>query len=134
MKDKVGSTLTKVVAFTHPPRYGPVITLTAQFTMKPGEVGLALRRVEAVKRQTEKEQPGTLFYLVHRVLDARKRPTRTLLFYESYRDQKALDAHLAGSSWKALIAGWSECFEGSPKDIDVTGLQRIAGIVRLEAP
>jgi quinol monooxygenase YgiN len=101
--------------------------------MKPGEVGLALRRVQAVKRQTELEQPGACFYLVHRVLDARKRPTRTLLFYESYRDKKALDAHLASTSWKALVAGWSECFEGSASDIEVTSLQRIAGLARLDA-
>jgi quinol monooxygenase YgiN len=111
-----------------------VITVTAQFTMKAGRTELAMRRVEAVKRQTELDQPGAVFYLVHRLLDARKRPTRTLVFYESYRDQKALDAHLASSSWKALVAGWSECFEGSPSAITVIGLQRIAGFARLVAP
>ena len=110
-----------------------MITVTAQFTMKAGETALALQRVQAVKEQTEFEQAGAVFYLVHQVLDADKRPTDTLLFYESYRDQAALDAHLASSSWKALVAGWSECFEGSPTTITLTSLQRIAGFARLDA-
>lgn len=110
-----------------------MITLTAQFTMKAGATSLALKRVEAVRRQTDREQPGALVYLVHRLLDARKRPTRTLLFYECYRDQKALQAHLDSSSWKALVKGWSECFEGTPKDIQVASLERLGGFAHLEA-
>jgi len=110
-----------------------MITLTARFTMRAGRVALALRRVAAVKVQSDREQPGTLLYLVHRELDARKRPTRALLFYECYRDAKALDAHLASESWQALTTRWSECFEGTAKDIQVTSLERIAGFVHLDA-
>ena len=111
-----------------------MITLTARFTMRAGQVPLALRRVAAVKTQSDREQPGTLLYLVHRELDARKRATRTLLFYECYRDQKALQVHLASSSWQSLTRRWSECFEGTHEDIQVTSLERIAGFVHLEAP
>ncbi|HNV73262.1 MAG: antibiotic biosynthesis monooxygenase [Gemmatimonadetes bacterium] len=112
-----------------------MITLVAQFTMKPGKVALALRRVDAVRAQADQEQPGTLLYLVHRVLDAKGRPTRTLLFYESYRDAAALQAHLDSASWKALEAGWSQCFEGTrAKGVKVTKLDRIGGFVHLQAP
>lgn len=111
-----------------------MITIIAQFTMKAGATSLALARVAAVRRQTDREQPGALVYLVHRLLDARKRPTRTLVFYECYRDRKALQAHLDSSSWKALVKGWSDCFEGTPKDIQVTFLARLAGFAHLEAP
>ena len=111
-----------------------MITLTARFSMRPGRIALALRRVAAVKAQSDREQPGTLLYLVHRELDARKRPTRVLLFYECYRDGAALKAHLASESWRALTNRWSECFEGTAKDVQVTSLERIAGFVHLDAP
>ena len=114
-----------------------MITLTAQFTMRRGKERLALARVAAVKEQADREQPGTLLYLVHRVLDAKGRPTAGLLFYECYADTRALDAHLASSSWKALTARWAECFEGTPKagdGITMTSLKRIDGFVHLQAP
>lgn len=111
-----------------------MITLTAQFTMLPGKESLALSRVAAVKAQTDAEQPGTLLYLVHRVLDRNSAPTDTLLFYECYRDQDALNAHLACSTWKALVAGWSECFVGTQADTVLMFLDRIDGFVHLQAP
>ena len=111
-----------------------MITLTAQFTMKAGQVHGALALVNAVKEQSDAEQPGTLLYLVHRVLDAKNKPTRQLLFYECYRDKQALNKHLASSSWKALTSKWSTYFEGTSSDIVVTSLDRFAGFVHLEAP
>ena len=111
-----------------------MITLIAQFTMRPGKVDDALRLVHAVKAQSDNEQPGTLFYLVHRVLDKKLKPTRTLTFYECYRDKKALSKHLNSSSWKALKKHWKSCFGGTPEDIVVTSLDRFAGFVRLDAP
>lgn len=111
-----------------------MITLTARFTMREGKVPEALRLVHAVKVESDAGQPGTLFYLVHRVLDARHRPTRDLLFYECYRDKRALKAHLDSPAWKALTRRWSSCFEGKSTEIAVTSLERIAGFVRLEAP
>jgi quinol monooxygenase YgiN len=108
-----------------------MITLTASFTMRAGKVREALALVGAVKRQAEKSQPGTLVYLVHEVLDPGGKPTRTLLFYERYRSQKALDAHLNSSSWKAIEQHWSECFEGrSPKSIKSSMLKRTAAFER----
>lgn len=111
-----------------------MITLIARFTMQRGKVDDALELVNAVKAQSDAEQPGTLFYLVHRELDRNHRATRTLTFYECYRDEKALKKHLNASSWKALIAHWNSCFEGTPKDIVVTSLDRLGGFVRLDVP
>ena len=108
-----------------------MITLTAQFTMRPGKVRQALALVAAVKRHSEKEQAGTLVYLVHRVRGKTGAPGRTLLFYEQYRNQKALDAHLQSSSWQAIEKNWKKYFEGgSTKSIQASMLKRIAGFER----
>ena len=88
------------------------ITSIATFTMRAGRETAALALIRAVKRQAEREQPGTLVYLVHRVLDAKGKPTRTLYFYERYRNETALKAHLASSSWQRVTASWAEHFEG----------------------
>ena len=109
-----------------------MITLTAQFTMKAGKVPEALKLVQAVKRQSEKEQPGTLVYMVHRVLGGNGQPSRTLLFYERYRSKTALQAHLDSSSWQAIVTNWSTCFEGDGPSTAITSesLERIAAFAR----
>lgn len=108
------------------------ITSIATFTMKAGKVPGALRLVAAVKRQAEREQPGTLVYMVHRVLDKKNQPTRQLYFYERYRNMAALNAHLASSSWKRLTDDWSSYFEGktSKAGIRFFGVKRIAAFMR----
>jgi quinol monooxygenase YgiN len=111
-----------------------MITLIAQFAMLNGKEQNALELVNAAKAQADAEQPGTLLYFVHHVLDTNHEPTNQLLFYECYRDQQALDAHLASTSWKALTGQWSQYFEGTPASIAVTSLDRFAGFVHLEAP
>ena len=109
-----------------------IITTIATFEMRSGRVPGALRLIAAVKRQAEAEQPGTLVYLVHRVLDKRtNRPTRQLYFYERYRNLAALNAHLASSSWQRVVKEWSRYFEGkSSKSISFFGVQRIAAFAR----
>lgn len=91
------------------------ITLTAEFTMRRGRVPGALKLIQAVKRQAEAEQPGTLVYLVHRILDAKHQPTRKLFFYEHYQSPAAFKRHLASSSWQAVAAQWPRYFEGTLK-------------------
>ena len=111
------------------------ITSIATFTMRAGRESDALALIRAVKRQAEREQPGTLVYLVHRTLDKKGKPTRTLYFYERYRNAAALNAHLASSSWKRVIAKWTDCFEGkSPRTgIKFFGVKRIAAFERAGA-
>jgi quinol monooxygenase YgiN len=108
------------------------ITSIATFTMRAGREADALALIRAVKRQAENEQPGTLVYLVHRVLDRKGKPTRTLYFYERYRNQTALNAHLASTSWQHVVAKWTECFEGKSAKTGVKffGVKRIAAFER----
>ena len=108
------------------------ITSVATFTMRAGREADALALIRAVKRQAEREQPGTLVYLVHRVLDTKGKPTRTLYFYERYRSHHALTAHLASSSWQRVVERWTECFEGKSADtaIEFFGVKRIAAFER----
>jgi quinol monooxygenase YgiN len=107
------------------------ITSVATFTMRAGQERGALALIRAVKRQARADQPGTLVYLVHRVLDAKGKPTRTLYFYERYRSHAALQAHLDSSSWQAVTAHWTRFFEGaSPDSIEFFDVQRIAAFAR----
>ena len=108
------------------------ITSIATFTMRAGREADALTLIRAVKRQAEREQPGTLVYLVHRVLDRKGKPTRTLYFYERYRNEAALQAHLASTSWQRVTAQWTDCFEGKSAKaaIKFFGVQRIAAFER----
>ncbi|MEO6525496.1 MAG: antibiotic biosynthesis monooxygenase family protein [Gemmatimonadaceae bacterium] len=108
-----------------------IITSIATFTMRAGQEAGALKLIRAVRKQAESEQPGTLVYLVHRVLDAKGKLTRKLYFYERYSGKAALNAHLASSSWKAVGDNWPQFFEGTfPKSIDFFGVKRIAAFER----
>ncbi len=109
-----------------------IITTIATFEMRRGREDHALRLVAAVKRQAEREQPGTLVYMVHRIISTQTgRPSRHLYFYERYRSEAALQAHLRSSSWKRLSAEWRECFTGrSPASISFFGVKRIHAFSR----
>ena len=85
--------------------------------MRRGKEQGALKLVNALRREAERSQKGTVVYLVHRKLDAKGQPTRELAFYERYSSMKALQAHLASKSWQAMVTHWPEFFEGKgPKD------------------
>ena len=108
-------------------------TSWASMTMKCGMEEGALKLINAVRRQAEREQPGALVYIVHRVLDADGNPTREVRFYERYRNKAALQAHLDSTSWKALIANWATHFEGHQPDAKhavYDPLVRIGGFAR----
>jgi quinol monooxygenase YgiN len=108
------------------------VTSWATFTMRKGKEAGALRLINAVRRQAQREQPGTLVYMVHRQTDAKGRLTRTLLFYERYRSMKALNEHLASSSWQAVVANWAQYFEGESAKVGVkfVGMERIGAFMR----
>lgn len=91
-------------------------TVWASMTMKRGMEEGALKLINAVRRQTEREQPDALVYLVHRILGADGKPTRDVRFYERYRTKAAVTAHLDSTSWKALVANWDAHFEGHVPD------------------
>jgi quinol monooxygenase YgiN len=108
-----------------------IITSIATFTIRAGKEAGALRIIRAVERQAKREQPGTLVYLAHFVLDKQGKPTRQLYFYERYASKAALDAHLASSSWQAVTKQWAAYFEGrSAASIKFFGVRRIAEFAR----
>ena len=107
------------------------IIIFATIIMKRGREQGALRLVRALKRDAEANQPGTRTYLVHRTLDRKtNKATRTLYFYEVYRNKAALNAHLTSDSWKAVEKHWPTYFEGSPKKPVFFNAERIAGFTR----
>jgi quinol monooxygenase YgiN len=107
---------------------GPV-TLIPQLVMRRGREAGALKLIAAVRKEAQATQPGTLVYLVHRVLDGKG--DRTLCFYERYRNQAALNIHMQSASWKAVVTQWQQYFEGaSPKDIEILSVKRIAAFAR----
>jgi quinol monooxygenase YgiN len=111
-----------------------IVTSVATFTMRAGREAGALRLIRAVERQAKSEQRGTLVYLAHRTLDKKGKLTRTLYFYERYRNMAALKAHLASTSWQAVTAQWTRYFEGpSPASIDFFSVRRIAAFERAGA-
>lgn len=111
-----------------------IITSIATFTMRAGREAGALRLIRAVERQARREQPGTLVYLAHLELDQRGKPTRTLCFYERYSSKAALDAHLASTSWQAVVQQWASYFEGRSADaVKFFGVKRISAFTRAGA-
>lgn len=108
-----------------------MITTIATFTMRKGKVPGALKLIRAVKKEAEAKQPGTLVYMVHRVIGKNKKPGRELYFYERYRDGNAVKAHINSASWMAVTANWQEHFEGElPKALKFFGVDRIGAFSR----
>lgn len=107
---------------------GP-ITIIPRLVMRRGREAGALKLIDAVRKEARASQPGTLVYLVHRVIDGKG--DRTLCFYERYRNQAALNLHLGSASWKKVVEQWTEYFEGaSPKSVQMLSLNRIAAFAR----
>jgi autoinducer 2-degrading protein len=77
------------------------VVLVARYTVKPGNVEAvldALRRIAPLVRANE---PGCLTYQVNRAKD----DPNTLLLYEEYVDQAAVDAHAATPHFQEIILG-----------------------------
>lgn len=75
-----------------------MIVIAATFQAKPGRESELEAALCAMIAPVSKE-PGTLEYTVHRAVDDASR----FFFYEKYRDQAAVDAHMASSPLKALL-------------------------------
>ena len=77
------------------------VVLVAHYTVKPGNVEAvldALRRMAPLVRANE---PGCTTYQVNRAKD----DPNTLLLYEEYVDQAAVDAHAATPHFQEIILG-----------------------------
>lgn len=76
------------------------IYVFAKWQVRSGRLDdvLPLLHEVAVKSLSE---PGNLFYKIHQSTADR----HTLLLYEAYRDQPALDAHRASAHFQSLVLG-----------------------------
>lgn len=77
------------------------VVLVARYTVKPGNTDAVLAELEKMKPLVKANEPGCLTYHVNR---AREAPD-TLLLYEEYADQAALDAHANTPHFKEIIVG-----------------------------
>lgn len=77
-----------------------MISFTVRMTFRPDdreEIATILRELAAASRQ----EPGCVSYIPHRV----ESDPDTIVIYEQYRDQTALDAHRASSHFAMYAIG-----------------------------
>jgi autoinducer 2-degrading protein len=77
-----------------------MIVLSVQFTVKPGTEDQAREIIRIMQEHTRRE-PGCRQYVGHQSTE----DPRQFMFYETYDDKAALDAHWASSYFKEHIQG-----------------------------
>jgi quinol monooxygenase YgiN len=77
------------------------VVLVARYTVKPGNVDVVLAALERMKPLVRQHEPGCLIYHANRSKD----DPNSLLLYEEYADQAALEAHTATAHFKEIIVG-----------------------------
>jgi quinol monooxygenase YgiN len=77
-----------------------MIALLVQMTIKPGKVEECIELLKAVSAETRKE-PGCVQYVAHQ---STENPER-FFFYETYKDQTALDAHRNSPHFARYVTG-----------------------------
>lgn len=87
-----------------------MITIVAKLKAQPGKED-ALFAVLSNLIEVVKNEPGNKRYELYRSVDD---PT-TLLFYEEYVDQAAIDAHVNAPYLKAAFAEIGPMFAGRPE-------------------
>jgi quinol monooxygenase YgiN len=95
------------------------ITIVAKIKAKPGSEG-QLEQAFRNNIPNVRNEPGTLSYVLHRSV---KDPT-TFVFYETYQDQAALDAHGKTPYMKELGAAIAPLLDGRPQIDILTELDR----------
>jgi quinol monooxygenase YgiN len=105
------------------PETGQVITQLAKFKLNMEKEAEALQALKELCAAVEKNEPGVLAYLVHRV---DKKPDE-LVFFEVYKDQDALKAHSKTPHFAKLRKGFVTFFR---LPLEVTRLDRVAGYAR----
>jgi quinol monooxygenase YgiN len=95
------------------------ITIVAKIKAKPGSEG-QLEQAFRNNIPNVRNEPGTLSYVLHRSV---KDPT-TFVFYETYQDQAALDAHGKTPYMKELGAAIAPLLDGRPQIDILTEIDR----------
>lgn len=78
-----------------------IICITAEWRTRPEHAETVRRLMLQAAAAVRANEPGNLLYLAHQ---DPKDPTH-FLFYEQYADQAALEAHVASTHYKELVAG-----------------------------
>lgn len=77
------------------------VVLVARYTVKPGNVDAVLAALERMKPLVKEREPGCIIYHANRSKD----DPNSLLLYEEYADQAALEAHTGTPHFQELIVG-----------------------------
>ena len=101
-----------------------MITIIFRIKVKEGKEAEALAEIEKMGSAVEANEPETLAYVFHKLLDD---PMQLVLF-ESYVDDEALQAHVKTPHFVAFQAATRDVFDMS--EIQAERLDRIAGVVR----
>lgn len=78
-----------------------IICVAAEWRTQPEHAETVRQLMVQAAAAVREQEPGNLLYIGHQ---DPKDPTH-FLFYEQYADQAALDAHVASSHYKQLVAG-----------------------------
>ena len=105
------------------PEPGKMITQLAKFKLNMDKEGDATRTLKDLCAAVEKNEPDVLVYLCHRVA---KKPDE-LVFFEIYKDQETLKAHMKTPHFAKLREGFATLFR---PPIEVTRLDRVGGFTR----
>ncbi len=87
-----------------------MIVLTATLRARPGRRAELAAMLDAIRVDTDAE-PGTLSFLVHTARD----DDRTVVCYEAYADDAAMDRHREGRAVQDLMAAFGNLVDGPPE-------------------
>jgi quinol monooxygenase YgiN len=102
---------------------GMTVTQIAKFKLVPAQEEKALAALREMCAAVEKNEPGVLAYLCHRS----EKKHDELVFFEVYRDEAALKAHLKTPHFRKLFQSFGTLFRGP---LEVTRLEQIGGFSR----
>jgi quinol monooxygenase YgiN len=102
---------------------GKVVTLLARFKLNLDKEAEAIAALKELCAAVEKNEPGVLVYLCHRVA---KKPEE-LVFFEVYKDEATYRAHMTTPHFAKLRKGFATLFR---LPLEVTRLDRIGGFAR----
>jgi quinol monooxygenase YgiN len=102
---------------------GKAITQLAKFKLNMEKEAEAIATLKELCAAVEKNEPGVLVYLCHRVA---KKPDE-LVFFEVYNDEEAFKAHSKSRHLAKLRKSFTTLFR---LPLDVTRLDRVGGYAR----
>ena len=101
-----------------------MVTIIARFTMQEGKEEKALEELRKMAEAVQANEPGTLAYLFLRSPDN----LSEIIFFESYADDAAFQAHMQTPHMGAFRSAFGEAFDGSKTKFE--RLERVSGFSR----